>query len=191
MREEQACPVVVRRVLVAAASCSGGTAGDIADRVADHLHVLLPGTERVERVGLADLRVLDGADAVVLGSTVLDGHWMRPAAKALEYVRQDPPARLWLFSTGPVSEVECENEQVVSADAMARRGEACGHMVFGGALGQPRRSVAGRLVATVARAVSGDRRDWRVVDAWTEHIARELVVSDLRRGVRRSSRSRP
>ncbi|MCW2770117.1 MAG: hypothetical protein JWR27_1550 [Aeromicrobium sp.] len=87
----------------------------------------------VVREDLTDLRVLD-ADAVVLGSAIYYGHWMRQAARALEFLRDCVPQRVWLLSTAPISQEETENAQVISADAMADVGETDEHMVFGGNL---------------------------------------------------------
>ena len=152
-------PVAVRSVVVAAASRHGSTC-EIADRVAEDLSRLLPDRWTVARVELADLRVLDGADAVILGSAVYYGHWMRSAAHALDRLRDEPPQHLWLFSTGPVSEVESENEQIISADAMADLGEADEHMVFGGRLDSSQLSFVERIVVKAVHALPGDHRRW-------------------------------
>jgi menaquinone-dependent protoporphyrinogen oxidase len=168
------------RSLVVAAASRHGSTGEIADRLAEVLTLDLGDSWQVERVELNDLRHLDGTDAVVLGSAIYFGHWMRPAAKALEYLREAPPSDLWLFSTGPVSEIESENEQIISADATAELGEADEHMVFGGNIDPSRLSLGERLVVKAVHALSGDHRNWDDVDRWAHHIASELGAPALR-----------
>lgn len=166
-------PAAVKTVIVAAASRHGGTC-EIADRIAETLSLGLPDQWQVVRGELSDLRVLDGADAVVLGSAIYYGHWMRAAAKALEYLHDDMPADLWLFSTGPVSEVETDNAQMISADTLAETGEADEHVVFGGRLDTSHLSLLERIIVKGVHALPGDHRDWSVVDEWANHIAAEL-----------------
>ena len=166
-------PAAARTIVVAAASRHGGTC-EIADRIAATLTELLPNGWTVVRGDLRDLRVLDGADAVVLGSAIYYGHWMHSAANALAYLRVTPPTDLWLFSTGPISEVETENERIISADVMADLAEADEHHVFGGKLDTTKLSFLERLVVTLVHALPGDHRSWTEVDAWATHIATAL-----------------
>lgn len=165
----------VRTLVVAAASRHGGTC-EIADRLASTLRTDLPLGWTVVRPDLSDLRVLDEADGVVLGSAIYYGHWMRSAAHALAYLKDAPLLDLWLFSTGPVSEVESENAQVILADAMVESGQAVEHKVFGGRLDTSRLTWAERTVVKAVHAIPGDHRDWNQVDEWAHHIAQQLSV---------------
>lgn len=171
-------PAVVKTMVVSAASRHGGTC-EIADRIAETLRCVLPEGWHVVRGDLSDLRIFDGADAVVLGSAIYYGHWMHSAAHALEYLRDDMPQDLWLFSTGTISEIESENAQVISADQMADMGEADEHMVFGGNLDTSHLTFLERLVVKGVHALPGDHRDWADVDAWANHIASELPAGPV------------
>ena len=164
-----------RTLVVAASSRHGGTC-EIADRLASTLQVDLPLGWTVTRPDLSDLRVFDNADAVVLGSAIYYGHWMRSAAHALRYLEDAPLSDLWLFSTGPVSDVESENAQVISADAMVASGQAIEHQVFGGRLDTSQLSWLERTVVKAVHAIPGDHRDWDQVDDWAHHIAQQLSV---------------
>ena len=164
-----------RTLVVAAASRHGGTC-EIADRLAWTLENDLPLGWRVVRPDLSDLRALDDADAVVLGSAIYYGHWMRAAAHALAYLKDAPLFDLWLFSTGPVSEVESENAQIISADSMVEAGQAIEHKVFGGRLDTSRLNWVERAVVKAVHAIPGDHRNWDEVDAWAHHIATQLSV---------------
>jgi menaquinone-dependent protoporphyrinogen oxidase len=162
-----------RTLVVAAASRHGGTC-EIADRLAATLRTDLPSGWEVVRPDLSDLRVLDDADAVVLGSAIYFGHWMRAAAHALAYLEDAPLVDLWLFSTGPVSDVESENAQIISADSMVAAGQAREHKVFGGLLDTSRLTWPERAVVKAVHAIPGDHRDWHQVDEWAHHIAKQL-----------------
>lgn len=164
-----------RTLVVAAASRHGGTC-EIADRLAWTLENDLPLGWRVIRPDLSDLQVLDDADAVVLGSAIYYGHWMRAAARALAYLKDAPVFDLWLFSTGPVSDVESENAEIISADSMVEAGQAVEHKVFGGRLDTSRLTWVERSVVKAVHAIPGDHRDWDEVDEWAHHIAQQLSV---------------
>jgi menaquinone-dependent protoporphyrinogen oxidase len=164
-----------RTLVVAAASRHGGTC-EIADRLASTLQADLPAWWTVVRPDLSDLRVLDDADAVVLGSAIYYGHWMRSAAHALTYLKDAPLFDLWLFSTGPISDEETENAQVISADAMVQAGLAVEHRLFGGRLDTSRLSWLERAVVKTVHALPGDLRDWDEIDSWAHHIAEQLSV---------------
>jgi menaquinone-dependent protoporphyrinogen oxidase len=164
-----------RTLVVAAASRHGGTC-EIADRLASTLQADLPLGWRVVRPELSDLRVFDDADAAVLGSAIYYGHWMRAAAHALAYVKDVPLLGLWLFSTGPVSDLDSENAQIISADSMVATGQAVEHKVFGGRLDTSELTWVERAVVKAVHAVPGDHRDWDQVDDWAHHIAQQLSV---------------
>ncbi len=168
-------PTAVKTLVVSAASRHGGTC-EIADRIAETLQTLLPMNWHVVRKDLSDLRVLDDADAVVLGSATYYGHWMHSAARALDYLRDSCPEDLWLFSTGTISELETENAQITSANVMADHGEADEHAVFGGELDTSRLNLLERAMLRVVHALPGAHRDWETVDAWARHIASELIT---------------
>lgn len=168
-----AAPDVTRTLVVAAASKHSSTA-EIADRIAADLAETLPAQWHVTRVEIADLDVIDGADAVVLGSAVYYGHWLRDASRVLEHLKQQPPAAMWLFSTGPVSDVEFDNDRTISADALADLAEGGEHMVFGGKLDWEQLSLFEHIVVKAVHALPGDHRDWQAIDAWAAHISSEL-----------------
>ena len=164
-------------VLVVHASHFGSTKG-IAERIAASL----------ERSGLsvlvtpADASVDPEAfDAVVIGSAVEGGHWL-PAAT--EYVRhhQASLARrtVWLFSSGPVGDRAVRGVQPDPRElAELRRLIAPrDHVVFAGSF--DKETAAKHELSFVERNVvlrfmpDGDWRDWPLIDAWAEVIARSL-----------------
>jgi menaquinone-dependent protoporphyrinogen oxidase len=170
-----------RSLVVAAASRHGGTC-EIADRLALTLSAELPQNWAVTRPDLSDLRVLDDADAIVLGSAIYYGHWLHSAARALKYAQDGPVLDLWLFSTGPISDVESENAQIISADSMVDVGQAADHKVFGGLLDTSRLNWVERTAVRALRVLPGDHRDWDQVDAWASRIATQLAHTRVPQG---------
>lgn len=166
-----------RTVIVAASSRHGSTAA-IASRIARVLSEHLSNQWTVERVDPSDLERFNDADAVVLGSAVYLGHWMRPATRALAHAKDAPLLDLWLFSTGPVSDQPSENERVIHADELVESGHAVEHMVFAGSLDTSSLAWWERIMIRAVHAVSGDRRDWTAIDAWAESIAAQLTRVD-------------
>ena len=144
----------------------------------------LPENWRVTRPDLTDLRVLDDADAVVLGSAIYYGHWLHSAARALKYVKGVPTRELWLFSTGPISDIESEDAQIISADAMVESGRAVEHQVFGGVLDTSRLNWLERSVVNAIHALPGDHRDWDQVDQWASRIASQLGAARVPHGTK-------
>jgi menaquinone-dependent protoporphyrinogen oxidase len=162
-------------VVVGAASRHGVIRG-IADRIARDLAESLPRSWSVTRSDLSDLRELDGADAVVLGSAVYDGHWLHSAGRALEHLSEERCPHVWLFSNAPISSSRTAAEQIISADAMTRAGTADEHVVFSGDLDDTHLSLSERLVVDALRALRVDHRRWEAVDAWATCIAGELLA---------------
>ncbi|MDX6276051.1 MAG: menaquinone-dependent protoporphyrinogen oxidase [Nocardioidaceae bacterium] len=166
-----------RTVVVAAASRHGSTA-EIAERLMATLSERLPTGWSVRAGELSDPRTLDAADAVVLGSGVYLGRWLRPARKALRHVRGTPPLGLWVFSSGPVSDDIGDNARVIAADKAVESGDAVSHTVFAGRLDTSELAWWERLPVRAVHATSGDWRDWTIIDEWAVTIAAHLTASD-------------
>lgn len=152
--------------LIAYASKHGATAG-IAERLG----------ETLRGAGL-DARVLPvaavsdplEADAVILGSAVYMGHWMKEAADFLRLHRsQLAQHRLWLFSSGPVGPKELP--EAVEIAEFRRLLEIQDHHTFAGALDATKLSLAERVMVRAVKAPYGDYRSWDDVDAWAGAIA--------------------
>jgi menaquinone-dependent protoporphyrinogen oxidase len=172
-----------RSLVVAAASRHGGTC-EIADRLARALETQLPENWMVTRPDLTDLRILDDADAIVLGSAIYYGHWLHSAARALKYVKDVPSRELWLFSTGPISDIESEDAQIISADVMVESGRAIDHQVFGGLLDTSHLSWVERTAVKALHVLPGDHRDWDQVDQWATRIADRLTTAPVPHGTK-------
>jgi menaquinone-dependent protoporphyrinogen oxidase len=159
------------KVLVSAASKHGATA-EIARTIADVL------TERgLDAVVVApeDVRTVDDYDAVVLGSAVYMGRWMKPARELVERssgALRGRPA--WLFSSGPVGDPPKPAEDPVDVSDIVRVTSPRDHRLFGGRLSNELLSFPERAMAVALRAREGDLRDWDEIKRWAASIADAL-----------------
>lgn len=165
-------PSTVRRTVVVTAASRHGSTAEIADRVADRLRDDLPEPWSVCRSDPGNAWSLADADAVVLGSAIYFGRWLRPARRALK--RIDDLEQLWLFSSGPVSPVDAENEQIIDQDERVPSVHGDRHAAFGGCLDPSRLTRLERFVTRLVHADAGDHRDWGAIDDWADGIADEL-----------------
>lgn len=186
------------KVLVGYASRHGATRG-IAERIGDVLRA--DGLEA--EVSQGDQVVGVGtADAVVVGSAVYMGSWLK---EAVEFVQRNQIrlARLplWLFSSGPLPRSSKDDGLTGDslADALGREdGPGSGgrkkvaeitaatnprdHRVFLGAFdpNDPPKVTSERLVRLlppVKKALpAGDFRDWEAIEAWAHGIASVLAA---------------
>jgi menaquinone-dependent protoporphyrinogen oxidase len=171
-------------VLILYASRYGSTR-EIAERIASRLE------HRGLSVDLAqagELRTIGNHDAVVAGSAVYFGSWMKEAA---EFVRGNASMLLqrpvWLFSSGPLGvDITARDGGNVENiwrprefDAFEAAIRPRDHRVFPGTL--HRRALRGvhRLLRLLPGSrkllLEGDFRNWREVEAWADGIADELL----------------
>jgi len=126
--------------------------------------------ERVE-----DVSDLDGYDAVVLGSGVYSGHWMRAAREFVddheEALRMRP---VWLFSSGPVGDPPKPLENPAEIPTVQKRVDSRGHRLFAGKIDTSELRVAEKALIALVRAEPGDFRPWSEISVWSESIAETL-----------------
>lgn len=157
------------RVLVTAASKYGATA-EIAAAIAAGLRK--QGIDAVEEP--IDDASAEGFDAVVLGSAVYVGSWMKPAK---EFLRRNMASLetmpVWLFSSGPIGDPPKPDDGPTVTD-LVQTADVRGHKVFPGRLYRNRLSLAERAMVTALRAPEGDFRDWDAIRLWAVTVAAEL-----------------
>lgn len=160
------------KVLVCAASKYGATS-EIAQAVPDVLDergcqvtVLPP-----DKAG-----AVEEYDAVVLGSAVYMGRWMKPARELAEGPVGALAARpVWLFSSGPVGEPAKPVGNPVDVTKILQASKARDHQLFTGKLARKRLSFPDRAIASVTGAQEGDFRNWAQIRDWASGIADALV----------------
>jgi menaquinone-dependent protoporphyrinogen oxidase len=163
-------------VLVAYASKHGSTAG-IAEAIADRLR---------ERGVPADAKPVDEVDAladeraVVLGSAIYAGSWMK---EAVEFVHRnaEPLAErpVWLFSSGPLG-VEVEDDEPQPRQLLEMEGivGSVDHRVFFGALDRSKLGFGERMMVKAVKAPDGDFRDWDAIRSWADAIAEGIEAEE-------------
>jgi menaquinone-dependent protoporphyrinogen oxidase len=159
------------KVLVTAATRHGAT-GEIAQAIAETLRDqgLDPAVLDPDQVG-----GVEGYDAVVLGSAVYAGHWLKPAR---ELVARCGPAMaerpVWLFSSGPVGDPPKPEEDPVDVAELLTTTRARDHRVFAGKLVRKQLAFPERAIVSALRAPEGDFRDWAAITGWAAGIATAL-----------------
>jgi menaquinone-dependent protoporphyrinogen oxidase len=161
------------KVLVSAASKYGATS-EIAQAVAD---VLAANGLEVTVVLPAQAGAIEEFDAVVLGSAVYMGQWMKPARELVERSAAALAARpVWLFSSGPVGEPAKPADNPVDVAKILQATKARDHQIFTGKLVKTHLSFPDRAVASAIRAQEGDFRNWDDIRAWATSIAGTLLA---------------
>jgi menaquinone-dependent protoporphyrinogen oxidase len=159
------------KVLVCAATKYGAT-GEIADAVAD---VLADKGLEVTVIPPEQAGAIEQFDAVVLGSAVYMGQWMKPARELVDRSAAALAARpVWLFSSGPVGEPAKPAENPVDVSEILQSTKARDHRVFTGRLVKKHLSFPDRAMASAIRAAEGDFRNWAEIRAWAAGIASAL-----------------
>jgi menaquinone-dependent protoporphyrinogen oxidase len=158
------------RVLVAYASKYGSNR-EIAEAVGA---VLVEGGVSAEVRAAAEVRSLDGYDAVILGSALYAATWLKDANRFVRTHREALAARpVWLFSSGPLDRSADFDDIPMTAHVVeAMTGVPIrGHRTFGGRLRADAPEVEAGIIATHR---TGDFRDWDAIRAWASDIAAAL-----------------
>lgn len=159
-------------ILVAYASKHGATEG-IAQAIAERLGER---GRQAEARNVEEIEDLGDPEAVVLGSAIYAGSWIKDAASFAERHRDELAAKpVWLFSSGPLGTEEEDEEQQPRqlADLQAQLSPR-DHRVFFGALDREKLGFAERMIVKAVKAPDGDFRDWDAIRAWADDIAAEL-----------------
>ena len=162
-------------ILVAYASKHGSTQG-IAEHIARRLSEL--GLEAEAR-SVEAVHDLGTPDAVILGSAVYAGSWMKEATEfAHRFGDVLSSVPVWLFTSGPLGEhVDDAEEQPRQLEELRGTLRPRGHEIFFGALTREQLSFGERMIAKAVKAPEGDFRDWDAIAAWADTIADELTAA--------------
>lgn len=159
-------------IVVAYASKHGSTEG-----IAEHIAARLTGAGHpAEARPATEVDGLDAAEAVVLGSAVYAGSWMKEATGFVDRHADALSAMpVWLFSSGPLGEqLVDDEEQPRQLQDIRDRVAPRDHRVFFGALDTERLGFGERMIVKAVKAPEGDFRDWEAITAWADEIAADL-----------------
>ncbi len=158
-------------VLVAYATRHGATQ-EIAEAVKETL--VERGLQAIA-MPVQDVTGIAGYDAIIIGSAVYMGRWMKGARAFVDEHRRELGAKdVWLFSSGPVGPTEESAEPFGIDETMAATG-AHAHQVFAGRVDEHNLGLAERAVLRMVKATDGDYRDWEAIRRWGNAIADALA----------------
>jgi menaquinone-dependent protoporphyrinogen oxidase len=166
----------VMRVLVTAASKHGATE-EIAERIGA---VLAAHGVEVEVKNLEDVRELAGYEAVVVGSGIYLGKWLKEARRFVEVHAAELAQRpTWLFASGSImgDPPVGDDPNAMGAGLIERLVEttqARELKLFAGKLDLSKLGLAEKASVRMAHASEGDYRDWQAIDDWAAAIAQQL-----------------
>ncbi len=159
------------RVLVTAATKYGAT-GEIAQAIGD---VLAEVGLDIAVIPPEEVGTVEEYDAVILGSAVYAGHWMKPAKELVDRSASVLAARpVWLFSSGPVGDPPKPEEDPVDVAEIAQATKARGHRVFPGKIVKKHLSFPEKAIVLALRVQEGDFRNWAEIRGWASEIADAL-----------------
>jgi menaquinone-dependent protoporphyrinogen oxidase len=116
-------------------------------------------------------------EAVVLGSAVYMGKWLRAARSFVDAHAGELSQRpTWLFSSGPIvgDPPLPDPHDAVQGDTLRDTVHAREHKLFAGQLDKSKLSFAEKAAVRAAHAREGDYRDWDEINGWATEIAAQL-----------------
>jgi menaquinone-dependent protoporphyrinogen oxidase len=160
-------------VLVTAASKHGATR-EIASWIADTLRAA--GVELTLREP-DQIGTLESVDALVIGSGVYAGHWLKEATTFVKDFGPDFATRdVWLFSSGPSGSPLKPEADPADAQPMRAATHAREHRVFAGRIERSTMGFAECAIMTALRVPDGDYRPRPAIEAWAREIAATLTA---------------
>ncbi len=160
-----------KRVAVVYASKHGSTR-----EIAEALESTLAGRGLETRLGsVEDTIDLSTCDALVLGSAVYMGRWMKAASEFVDsHAREIAGKPTWLFSSGPIGNPPEPMDEPFGLSELKARLGARDHRVFAGKIDKSQLGFAEKAVLMAVRAEEGDSRNWDDIRSWAGGIADEL-----------------
>jgi menaquinone-dependent protoporphyrinogen oxidase len=138
----------------------------------------------IEVLNIDTVHSLDDYSAVVIGSAVYIGHWLRSATNFLRhYQNQLAKVPVWIFSTGPTGEGYPDEladgflvpENIHEALMCIKPRHV---ILFHGRLDKAKLGIGERMMVKAVKAPLGDFRDWNMIRAWANRIVAELQSED-------------
>jgi menaquinone-dependent protoporphyrinogen oxidase len=167
-------------ILVTYATKYGAT-GEIAGAIGK---ALIRAGFKVDVLPATRVLTLHPYSAVVLGSGVYAGSWLKDGISFLERFEEDLADRpVWIFSSGPTGEGDPATllHGWSFPEAQKRLIERINPreiIVFHGAIDMEKLNFGDGLLIRMIRAKTGDFRDWDAIAGWGAEIGRALSPVD-------------
>ncbi len=171
---------MIQTILVAYASKYGATK-EIAEKIGE---ILCQAGLETDVLPVTDVRELASFEAVILGSAVYVGKWMKSAGEFLNENAEALAARpVWLFSSGPTGEGDPVSllegwrlppEQRPIVDRIQPRDV----VVFHGNIDPARVNFIEKTAVKALKKPFGDFRNWTSITAWATSIAETLKQAE-------------
>ena len=165
-----------KKVLVTYASKYGATAG-IAEKIGETLKAQGYSVEVSPVKQVKDISIYQ---AVILGSGVYAGGWLKPASDFLQSKEKDlVKIPVWLFSDGPTGEGDPLELMkgwrfTDNLRPLAGRIKPRDMALFHGKMILEELNFAEKMLIKAMKAQLGDYRDWDAISAWAMDIAESL-----------------
>jgi menaquinone-dependent protoporphyrinogen oxidase len=163
------------KILVAYASKHGST-GEIAQTIGESLREL---GHQVDVFDVEAVKNISAYQAIVLGSAVYAGRWMKEAVSFLR-THQVSDTPLYIFSSGPIGDDEPQElldgftlPEVVKT--LIQPLKVRDIQVFHGKIDIRKLSIAELMLFKSVGAQTGDYRKWDRIKAWAQKIGNELA----------------
>jgi menaquinone-dependent protoporphyrinogen oxidase len=129
----------------------------------------------VDLIAPEEIERIDAYDAVVLGSGVYAGHWLKPAKEFVQRFEAELRNRpMFVFSSGPVGAHPKDSDEPAEIAAVDASTHPIDHRVFGGRITPSQLGPFEKLIVKVVKAPMIDDRPWDEIAYWAEEIARYL-----------------
>lgn len=134
----------------------------------------------VDVLNIDDVKGLADYSAVIIGSAVYIGHWLKSATNFVRHHQNQLAERpVWIFSTGPTGDGDPDTlldgflvPENIHETLMVI--EPRHVILFHGRLEKSELTLGERLMVNAVQAPLGDFRDWNMIEAWTNRIVAEL-----------------
>jgi menaquinone-dependent protoporphyrinogen oxidase len=158
-------------VLIAVDSRHGSTA-QIANTIALQL---VAHDIRSTVLDAGEVSGVAGYDAVIIGSAIYAGHWLKDAKKLVTREKEHLAERpVWLFSSGPIGDPLVPDEPPLEIDGLRDLVGAREHRVFPGRLDRSELGLVEKAIVDALHVSEGDYRDWGEVCGFADSIAEAL-----------------
>lgn len=127
-------------------------------------------------IDATDARGLDADSAIVLGSPIYMGRWLKSARTVMDALVAEPAGRLiFTFTVGPLGDPPVPVDAKPEDEVERFCARAISNRMFVGRLDRLKLGRMERLAAGAVKAPDGDYRDWPAIAAWADEISDAVV----------------